>query len=110
MSAVTIMKQPNVFKVPTVKAKPDSMEALASQYKKLQQQIKDLEAQLDATKSELVDGMKQLDVDELIAGDNIIRYKKIESNRFDSTAFKKSHPELHSEFVKPSMSTRFTVS
>lgn len=38
-----------------------------------------------------------------------IRWTKVLSNRFDSSAFKKAMPELHAQFTKQTESRRFTI-
>ena len=54
--------------------------------------------------------MEARDVEELIAGQYIIRWTSVLSNRFDSTAFKKVMPELYKAYTKQTASRRFTIS
>jgi putative phage-type endonuclease len=44
-----------------------------------------------------------------IIGDRKISWTNVETNRFDSKAFREAHPELYDQFVRPSQSRRFTV-
>lgn len=76
-------------------------------YKDLASQIALLEAQKEA----LADSIKQTmgETEELCVGSYVIRYKKIVSNRFDSTAFKKAHADVYADFCKASESRRFTI-
>ena len=63
----------------------------------------ELEAQIDSLKDELKEYMKAENVDELLGenGEHAV-WRKVISNRFDSTAFKKSEwKELYYEFSKP---------
>ena len=63
----------------------------------------ELEAQIDSLKDELKEYMKAENVDELLGenGEHAV-WRKVISNRFDSTAFKKSEwGELYNEFTKP---------
>lgn len=80
---------------------------VVEQYKELASQIALLETQKDA----LADYIKQVmgETEELCVGAYVVRYKKIVSNRFDSTAFKKEHADLYADFLKESTSRRFTV-
>ena len=54
--------------------------------------------------------MEARDVEELIAGQYIIRWTSVLSNRFDSTAFKKVMPELYKAYTKQTASRRFSIS
>lgn len=46
----------------------------------------------------------------LVAGQYIIRYTAVLSNRFDTTAFKKVMPEIYKAYTKQVSSRRFTIS
>lgn len=59
----------------------------------------------DSIKSEMI----ARDTEELIAGNHIVRYATVLSNRFDSTAFKKVMPEVYKSFTKQSTSRRFSI-
>ena len=54
--------------------------------------------------------MLERDTEELTAGQYIIRWTPVLSNRFDSTAFKKVYGDLYKAFTKQTASRRFTVS
>ena len=86
------------------------MEIHARNYRAIQAQIKALEEQQDLIKAEMIAEMDAQQAEEVRAGEYTIRYKLVSSNRFDSTAFKKTHPALYADFTKESVSTRFTVS
>lgn len=64
------------------------------------------EAIKDMLKAELTDR----GVEELEAGQYIVRYTSILSNRFDSTNFKKLYGDLYKAFTKQTSSKRFTIS
>lgn len=69
----------------------------------------ELEAQIESLKDELKEFMKAANVDELLGenGEHAV-WRKVISNRFDSTAFKKSEwGELYKEFTKPSETRPF---
>ncbi|UOF92965.1 YqaJ viral recombinase family protein [Fodinisporobacter ferrooxydans] len=42
-------------------------------------------------------------------GERKVIWKSVASNRFDSTKFKKDHPDLYGQYVKESLSRRFSV-
>ena len=54
--------------------------------------------------------MEAREVEELIAGQYIIRWTPVLSSRFDSAAFKKVLPELYQAYTKQVSSHRFTIS
>ena len=64
------------------------------------------EAMIEEIKAE----MEAREVEELIAGQYIVRYTSVLSNRFDSTAFKKVMPEIYKAYTKQVSSRRFTIS
>ena len=47
---------------------------------------------------------------DFLAGQYIIRYTAVLSNRFDTTAFKKVMPEIYNAYTKQVSSRRFTIS
>jgi len=63
------------------------------------------EALRDAIKAE----MMEQNTEELAAGQYIIRWTSVLSNRFDTTAFKKQHNDLYKEFTKQTSSKRFSI-
>lgn len=86
-------------------------ENAANIYEKLvtvKQQIKALE-----TEEEKLSDMLKMQIGEaegIAFGATLLAtWKMQESNRFDSTAFKKQHPELHKQFTKPSTSRVFRL-
>ena len=54
--------------------------------------------------------MTERNTEELIAGQYIIRWTSVLSNRFDSTGFKRVCPELYKAYTKQVSSRRFTIS
>ena len=55
-------------------------------------------------------GTTLVEVEELIAGQYIVRWTSVLSNRFDSTAFKKVLPDLYKAYTKQVSSRRFSIS
>ena len=78
--------------------------------------LKDLEALIEEAKAEaetLRDEIKQemlnRDTEEMEAGQYIIRWTSVLSQRFDTTAFKKVMPEIYKAYIKQTASRRFTI-
>ena len=46
---------------------------------------------------------------ELEAGQYIVRWTSVLSQRFDSTAFKKVMPDVYKDFIKQTASRRFSI-
>lgn len=67
-------------------------------------------AKADAIRSAIKAEMEERNTEELTAGNYIIRYTSVISNRFDSTTFKRLYADLYKDFTKPVSSRRFTVS
>lgn len=67
-------------------------------------------AKADAIRNSIKEQMERESLEELIAGQYIVRYTSVISNRFDSTTFKKLYADLYRDFSKPVSSRRFTVS
>ena len=80
---------------------------LLNRYEAMMEEIK---AEADKVRNSIKAEMEAREVEELIAGQYIVRYTSILSNRFDSTAFKKVMPELYKAYTKQTASRRFTIS
>jgi predicted phage-related endonuclease len=74
--------------------------------------IKDKIKALENNEEELSEKIKMImqDSESLTYGGKVIAsWKSTESNRFDTTSFKKIMPELYHQFTKPSISRRFLI-
>lgn len=80
------------------------------QLKELEELIKEAEKEAEALKDEIKNEMLKQNTEELEVGKYIIRWTKVLSNRFDSTAFKKVMPDVYKAYVKQVASRKFTVS
>ena len=78
--------------------------------KELEELIEEAEAMAEALKEEIKEEMQKQNKEEMEVGTYIVRWTKVLSNRFDSTAFKKVMPDVYKAYVKQVMSRRFTVS
>ena len=80
---------------------------LLNKYEAMMEEIK---AEADRIRNTIKAEMEAREVEELIAGQYIVRYTSVLSNRFDSTSFKKVMPELYKAYTKQTASRRFTIS
>ena len=80
---------------------------LLNEYEAMLEELKnETETIRDAIKAEML----ERNTEEMIAGQYIVRWTSIISNRFDSTAFKKVMPEVYKAYTKQVSSKRFTIS
>ena len=77
---------------------------------KYEAMMEELNAEADKVRNTIKAELEAREVEELEAGQYIIRYTSVLSNRFDSTAFKKVMPELYKAYTKQTASRRFTIS
>ena len=67
-------------------------------------------AEVEAIKDDLKRELEKRGVEELEAGQYVVRFTTVLSNRFDTTAFKREHCELYKLYTKQTTSRRFSVS
>ena len=84
----------------------NQIEAL-NEWEEIMEQAK---AEIEAIKDELKAEMLARDTEELEAGQYIIRWTNVTTNRFDSANFKKNLPDLYKPYLKQSISKRFSIS
>lgn len=77
---------------------------------KYEAMVEEMKAQADTIRNEIKAEMEARELEEMIAGQYIIRYTAVLSNRFDTTAFKKVMPEIYKAYTKRVSSRRFTIS
>ena len=63
----------------------------------------------DALRDELKQEMMRRNTEELSAGQYIVRWTSVLSQRFDATAFKKTIPDVYRSFLKQVTSRRFSI-
>ena len=83
----------------------NKIEALAEWEAIIEEAKAEAEALRDSIKAEMLDR----NTEELEAGDYIVRWTSVLSQRFDTTAFKKSRGEMYKEYTKQVSSRRFTI-
>ena len=67
-------------------------------------------SEADALRDSIKAEMAEREPEELVAGNYIVRWTSVLSNRFDTTAFKKQFGDLYKAFTKQSASRRFSIS
>ncbi len=75
----------------------------------LEELIEEAKANAEAVKDSIKAELLMRDTEELEVNGKIIRWTPVLSNRFDTTAFKKSYGELYKQFVKQVSSRRFSI-
>ena len=78
--------------------------------KELESMIAELKAEMESYKDELKAELTEREVEELEAGQYIVRYTDVLSNRLDSSRMKKDLPDLYKAYTKQVASKRFTIS
>lgn len=86
----------------TLKAKVRELKELKAMQDELNAEITAIEDEIKAVM--LDNGTEEMNVDVFK-----IRYKLVESTRFDSAAFKATHAELYNQYTKTTTSRRFSV-
>ena len=82
------------------------IEALRS----LEELIEEAKAEAETLRDTIKQEMLLRDTEELSAGQYIVRWTSVLSQRFDTTAFKKVMPEVYKAYTKQVSSKRFTIS
>ena len=72
--------------------------------------MEEARAEAEAIRDSIKQEMMERETEELTAGQYIIRWTPVLSNRFDSTAFKKMYGDLYKAFTKQTASRRFYIS
>ena len=84
--------------------------AKIAELQELEALIEEAKAEADSIRDEIKNEMLNRNTEELTAGQYIVRYTTVLSNRFDSTAFKKVMPDVYKAYTKQTASRRFTIS
>lgn len=82
-------------------------EKLCNDYRENKRLIEELEAMNDSIKADILAIMG--DRETVTEGAAKATNKTVSSSRFDSSSFKKVHPELFTEYSTPTTYKRFTV-
>lgn len=90
-------------------APPANLLPSVRKYKKLQQQISQLEEQLEELKSVITAEMARQGMDKLSVDVYTVNWSKVVSSRFDTKKFKLAEPDLYKKYSNTSITRRFTV-
>lgn len=78
--------------------------------KALEDLIEEAKAEAETLRDTIKQEMLLRDCEELTAGQYIVWWTSVLSQRFDTTAFKKVMPEVYKTFTKQVSSRRFSIS
>ena len=71
--------------------------------------IEEAKAEAEALRDEIKAEMVNRNAEEMEAGQYIVRWTSVLSQRFDSTSFKKVMPDVYKSFTKQVASRRFSI-
>ena len=77
--------------------------------KDLETLIEEAKAEAEALRDEIKAEMLSRDTEEMEAGQYIVRWTSVLTQRFDTTAFKKVMPDVYKEYTKQVSSRRFSI-
>ena len=77
--------------------------------KELETLIEEAKAEAEALRAEIKAEMVNRSAEEMEAGQYIVRWTSVLSQRFDSTSFKKVMPDVYKSFTKQVASRRFSI-
>lgn len=77
--------------------------------KELKRMSEELAAEITAIEDVIKSEMLKQDTEQITLGEYKVRYTRVTSNRFDTTALKKTHTDLYNQYVKQTESRRFLV-
>ena len=75
----------------------------------LEELIEEAKVEAEALRDEIKAEMVNRNAEEMEAGQYIVRWTSVLSQRFDSTAFKKVMPDVYKDFIKQTASRRFSI-
>lgn len=77
--------------------------------KELEALIEEAKVEAENLRDEIKAEMLTRDTEEMEAGQYIIRWTSVLSQRFDTTSFKKAYADLYKEYTKQVASRRFSI-
>ena len=76
----------------------------------LEELIEEAKTEAEILRDAIKQEMLNRDTEELSAGQYIVRWTSVLTQRFDTTSFKKVMPEIYKAYTKQVSSRRFTIS
>ena len=77
--------------------------------KDLESLIEEAKAEAESLRDEIKAEMLNRNTEEMEAGQYIVRWTSVLSQRFDTTGFKKAYGDLYKDFTKQIASRRFSI-
>ncbi len=77
--------------------------------KELKAMLEEIEAEIATIEDEIKAEMTVRNTEEMSVDVYKVRWTKVTSSRFDTSAFKKTHAELYSQYTKQTETRRFSV-
>lgn len=77
--------------------------------KEMEELLEEVKAAAETLRDEIKAEMLAQDTEELEAGQYIIRWTSVLTQRFDTTSFKKAMPDVYKSFTKQTASRRFSI-
>lgn len=77
--------------------------------KELKAMLEEIEAEIATIEDEIKAEMTARNTKEMSVDVYKVRWTKVTSSRFDTSAFKKTHAELYSQYTKQTETRRFSV-
>ena len=77
--------------------------------KDIESLIEEAKGEAEALRDEIKTEMLNRDTEELEAGQYIVRWTSVLTQRFDTTAFKKVMPDVYKAYTKQVSSRRFSI-
>ena len=77
--------------------------------KELEALIDEAKAEAETLRDEIKTEMLNRNTEEMEAGQYIVRWTSVLSQRFDTTGFKKAYGDLYKDFTKQIASRRFSI-
>ena len=71
--------------------------------------MEEAKAEAEAIRDEIKQELLKRDTEELEAGQYIVRWTSVLSQRFDTTSFKKVMPDVYKAYIKQVSSKRFSI-
>ena len=103
-AAVALNRRKGVIKMSTTE-----ITAKLRNLKELQALIEEANAEAEAIKDELKALMIANGTEEMTVDVYKVKYTTVTGCRFDSAAFKKTHGDLYAQYIKPTVTRRFSV-
>ncbi len=88
----------------------NEMVAKIEELQELEAFIEEVKAEAEAIRDQIKEEMVQRETEEMVAGQYIVRWTSVLSQRLDTTALKKALPELYKSYIKQVSSKRFSIS